>query len=220
MVCHASAWEFFAKDDVRIKQCTRVSMDQLFTVHHELGHIQYYLQFKDQPAIYKEGANPGFHEAVGDTIALSVSSPKHLERVGLIDHYDDDYESKINQLYFQAMSKIVILPYAFSLDKYRWNVFRREILPKEFNCRYWEMRDVFSGVEPPEVRTEDNMDALAKYHISADIEYLRYFVSNILQFQFHMAACELAGEYVRGNPDKPLSNCDIYENLKAGNAFK
>uniref|UniRef100_A0A182QDG1 Angiotensin-converting enzyme n=1 Tax=Anopheles farauti TaxID=69004 RepID=A0A182QDG1_9DIPT len=220
LVCHASAWEFSKTDDVRIKQCTRVTMDQFFTAHHELGHVQYFLQYQHLPSIYRDGANPGFHEAVGDVLSLSVSTPKHLEKIGLLKDFVLDEESKLNQFYGSALNKLVFLPFAYTLDKYRWGIFRGDIKPEEYNCKFWEMRSKYSGVEPPVVRTEADFDAPAKYHVSADVEYLRYFVSYIIQFQFHRSACELAGEYVKGDPEKTLNNCDIYQSAEAGNAIK
>lgn len=220
LVCHASAWDFYSIDDVRIKQCTRVTMDQFFVVHHELGHIQYYLQYQHQPVEYRRGANPGFHEAVGDVLSLSVSTPKHLKKVGLLKDYEEDEQVKINQFYRSGVTKLVFLPFAYTLDKYRWGVFRGEIKPKEYNCKFWQLRSQYSGIEPPVVRTEEDFDAPAKYHVSADVEYLRYFVSYIIQFQFHRAACTLAGEYVKGDPEKTLNNCDIYQSTAAGNKLK
>ena len=59
MVCHASAWDFCNGKDVRIKQCTFVNMEDLITVHHEMGHVQYFLQYKDLPIVYRAGANSG-----------------------------------------------------------------------------------------------------------------------------------------------------------------
>lgn len=74
----------------RIKQCTVVNMDDLITVHHEMGHVQYFLQYMDQPISFRDGANPGFHEAVGDVMALSVSTPKHLHSIKLLDQVMDN----------------------------------------------------------------------------------------------------------------------------------
>lgn len=219
LVCHASAWDFYKTDDVRIKQCTRVSMDQFFTAHHEMGHIQYFLQYQHLPSVYREGANPGFHEAVGDVLSLSVSTPKHLNKVGLLKDYEYDEEAKINQLMGVALDKIAFLPFAYTIDKYRWALFRGETTTKD-NCKFWQMREEYGGIEPPVKRSNRDFDAPAKYHVAADVEYLRYLVSFIVQFQFHKAACEKAGQYVPGDPEKTLINCDIYESAEAGNAIK
>ncbi|XP_075150051.1 angiotensin converting enzyme [Haematobia irritans] len=220
LVCHASAWDFYLTDDVRIKQCTRVTQDQFFTVHHELGHIQYFLQYQHQPFVYRTGANPGFHEAVGDVLSLSVSTPKHLERVGLLKNYVSDNEARINQLFLTALDKIVFLPFAFTMDKYRWALFRGQVDKSEWNCAFWKLREEYSGIEPPVVRTEKDFDAPAKYHVSADVEYLRYLVSFIIQFQFYKSACITAGEYVPNQPEYPLDNCDIYGSKEAGKLFE
>lgn len=220
LVCHASAWDFYGTDDVRIKQCTRVNMHDFLVAHHELGHIQYYLQYQHLPVEYRRGANPGFHEAVGDVLSLSVSTPTHLIRVGLLDQYEEDEQMKINQFYRSGLAKFVFLPFAYTMDKYRWSVFRGEIKPEEYNCAFWKLRSEHGGVEPPLVRTEQDFDPPAKYHVSADVEYLRYFVSYVIQFQFHKAACQLAGEYIPGSTDKTLNNCDIYQSTVAGNKLK
>lgn len=219
MICHPSAWDFFHKGDVRIKQCTRMNMDHFMTAHHELGHIQYYLQYQDQPSMFRTGANPGFHEAVGDVIALSVSTPKHLKKIGLIKKVEEDEEAKINHLMRISLDKIPFLSFAYTIDKYRWSQMRNETDPND-NCKFWEMRDEYSGVEPPVTRTNKDFDAPAKYHVSADVEYVRYLVAFVIQFQFHKAACKLAGEYVPNDPKKTLSDCDIYGSAEAGNAFK
>nr|XP_016945659.1 angiotensin-converting enzyme [Drosophila suzukii] len=219
IVCHASAWDFYLIDDVRSKQCTLVLQDQLFTIHHELGHIQYFLQYQHQPSVYRTGANPGFHEAVGDVLALSVSTPKHLEKIGLLKNYVRDEESRINQLFLAALDKIVFLPFAFTMDKYRWSLFRGEVDKANWNCAFWKLRDEYSGIEPPVVRSEKDFDAPAKYHVSADVEYLRYLVSFIIQFQFYKSACIKAGQYDSNNAELLLDNCDFYGNAEVGAAF-
>ncbi|CAF4813116.1 unnamed protein product [Pieris macdunnoughi] len=220
LVCHASAWDFFDGQDFRIKQCTSITKAFFTTTHHEMGHIQYYLQYKDQPIIYRAGANPGFHEAVGDVISLSVSTPKHLKLVGLLEDGPDDNESNINQLYKMGLDKIVFLPFAYLLDLYRYGVFRGTTSPEEYNCHFWQLRESIQGIEPPAPRSENDFDPAAKYHVSADVEYMRYYISYIIQFQFHRSLCQLAGQYSPGDSSKLLSNCDIYKSTAAGNALK
>ncbi|NP_001036859.1 ecdysteroid-inducible angiotensin-converting enzyme-related gene product precursor [Bombyx mori] len=219
IVCHASAWDFFDGEDFRIKQCTTVDYEYFQTTHHEMGHIQYYLQYRDQPVVFRDGANQGFHEAVGDTIALSVSSPKHLRRVGLATGDAEDEQTEINQLYKMGIDKIAFLPFAYTLDLFRYGVFRRKTLPEDYNCHYWKLREQLQGVEPPVNRTEDDFDAAAKYHVSSNVEYARYYVSFIIQFQFHRGVCQLAGEHAAGDPNKKLVDCDIYQSVAAGNAL-
>lgn len=220
LICHASAWDFAINHDVRIKQCTRVAMESFITVHHEMGHCEYYLQYHNQPLVFRNGANPGFHEAIGDVISLSVSSTRHLQRVGLLKNFKNDREIEINQMLRLGMEKLAFLPSAFVMDKFRWDVFRGNVEPADANCYFWRLRVKYGGVEPATLRTGRDFDICAKYHASADVEYLRYFVSFIIQFQLHKAACTKAGEYEPNNPDKSLSNCDIYQSVEAGNALK
>ncbi|KAF8795126.1 Angiotensin-converting enzyme-like protein [Argiope bruennichi] len=210
MVCHASAWDFSDGKDFRIKMCTRVNMDDLITVHHEMGHIEYYLQYAHQPLVFREGANPGFHEAVGDTIALSVATPKHLASVGLLHELAEDDENDINTLMHTALDKIAFVPFGYLIDSWRWKVFDGSISKEQMNSKWWELRLKHQGLCPPVRRTDEDLDAAAKYHVAADVPYIRYFVSYIIQFQFHKALCDATGY------EGPLHKCDIYQNKKAG----
>ncbi|GBM64390.1 Angiotensin-converting enzyme [Araneus ventricosus] len=210
MVCHASAWDFSDGKDFRIKMCTRVNMEDLITVHHEMGHIEYYLQYARQPLVFRKGANNGFHEAVGDTMALSVATPKHLETIGLLQEYKEDDENDINTLMKTALDKIAFVPFSYLIDSWRWKVFDGTISKDKLNTKWWELRLKYQGLCPPVRRTEDDLDAAAKYHVAADVPYVRYFVSYIIQFQFQKALCDAAGY------EGPLHKCDIYKNKKAG----
>ncbi|XP_021103199.1 angiotensin-converting enzyme isoform X3 [Heterocephalus glaber] len=210
VVCHASAWDFYNRKDFRIKQCTRVTMDQLFTVHHEMGHVQYYLQYKDLPVSLRRGANPGFHEAIGDVLALSVSTPAHLHKIGLLDHVTNDSESDINYLLKMALEKIAFLPFGYLVDQWRWEVFSGRTPPSRYNFDWWYLRTKYQGICPPVVRNETHFDAGAKFHVPSVTPYIRYFVSFVLQFQFHQALCKEAGH------QGPLHQCDIYQSSQAG----
>ncbi|KAM3859472.1 angiotensin-converting enzyme [Diretmus argenteus] len=210
VVCHASAWDFYNRKDFRIKQCTTVTMEQLFTVHHEMGHVEYYLQYKDQPVGFRRGANPGFHEAVGDVLSLSVSTPKHLHTIGLLSNLTNDHETDINYLLKMALEKIAFLPFGYLIDQWRWGVFNGHTPPERYNSDWWYLRTKYQGICPPTRRTEEHFDAGAKYHIPGNTPYIRYFVSFILQFQFHEKLCEAA------NHTGPLHTCDIYRSKEAG----
>ncbi|XP_064807077.1 angiotensin-converting enzyme-like [Oncorhynchus masou masou] len=210
VVCHASAWDFYNRKDFRIKQCTVITMDDLITVHHEMGHVQYFLQYKDQPISFREGANPGFHEAIGDVLALSVATPKHLKEIGLLDVVEDNAESTINYLMSIALDKIAFLPFGYLMDQWRWKVFDGRISEEEYNKEWWNMRMKYQGLCPPVARTEQDFDPGAKFHIPANVPYVRYFVSFIIQFQFHQALCNAAGHV------GPLHDCDIYRSKEAG----
>ncbi|XP_060242521.1 angiotensin-converting enzyme isoform X2 [Meriones unguiculatus] len=210
VVCHASAWDFYNRKDFRIKQCTRVTMEQLSTIHHEMGHVQYYLQYKDLPVSLRSGANPGFHEAIGDVLALSASTPAHLHKIGLLDLVDNDIESDINYLLKMALEKVAFLPFGYLVDQWRWGVFSRRTPPSRYNFDWWYLRTKYQGICPPVARNETHFDAGAKFHIPNATPYIRYFVSFVLQFQFHQALCKEAGH------QGPLHQCDIYQSTRAG----
>jgi peptidyl-dipeptidase A len=197
------------KEDVRIKQCIRPTYEELRTVYHELGHVYYYLWNKDQPYLFQGGAHDGFHEAVGDTINLSMT-PAYFARIGLVPGTETSREALINQQMKMALDKIAFLPFGKLIDEWRWQVFAGEVTPSNYNAAWWALREKYQGVAAPVPRTEADFDPGAKYHIPGNTPYTRYFLAYILQFQFHEALCRTAGF------DGPLSACSIYGNEAAG----
>lgn len=188
-------------------------MNDLITVHHEMGHIQYFMNYAHQPVVYREGANPGFHEAIGDLIALSVATPKHLVSIDLLDkaEIEGDQLEKINLNYQMkmALEKIVFLPFSYVMDKWRWDVFANDSMVPHMNRHWWELRIKHQGVSPPVSRSEKDFDPGSKYHIPAGVEYVRYFVSHVLQFQFYQTMCE-------NLEHKELYECDFNADLESG----
>ena len=214
VVCHASAWDLDDMDDVRIKMCTKITGEDFVTVHHELGHNFYQRAYKNQPVFYKDGANDGFHEAIGDMIALSIT-PEYLVKIGLLDESDLPAEdADLALLMRQAMDKVAFLPFGLLVDQWRWKVFSGEYAPAEYNSGWWELREKYQGLRyPGETRPSDAFDPGAKFHIPGNTPYMRYFLAHILQFQFHKAACDMAGF------EGPLHRCSIYENGEVGQRF-
>lgn len=211
--CHASAWDIDDMDDIRIKMCTKVNAEDFSTVHHELGHNFYQRAYKNQPVFFKDGANDGFHEAIGDMIALSIT-PDYLVKIGLLDEKDiPGADADLALLLRQAMDKVAFLPFGLMVDQWRWKVFSGELTPATYNSGWWELREKYQGVRAPSERPSDAFDAGAKYHIPGNTPYMRYFLAHILQFQFHQAACQQAG--VEG----PLHRCSIYDNEEVGAKF-
>ena len=210
VVCHASAWNVDNEDDLRIKMCTKVNADDFVTVHHELGHNYYQRAYNDQPFLYLSGANDGFHEAIGDTVALSIT-PEYLVQVGLLDQSKVPSADKdIGLLLRQAMDKVAFLPFGLMVDKWRWGVFSGAIPSSGYNQAWNDLRLQYQGIEPPVQRTEQHFDPGAKYHIPGNTPYTRYFLARILQFQFYKAACEQAGW------TGPLHRCSFYGNKEVG----
>lgn len=221
IACHASAWDFCDGEDFRVKMCTRVDMEDFVVVHHEMGHIMYYLLYKDHPLIFRSGANPGFHEAVGDTIALAVSTPQHLLTVGLLDEYADTEADNINALFHMALERVAFLPFGLLIDKWRWDVFSGEVAEENWNKHWWELREKYQKVTAPSERSEEFFDPGAKNHVPGDTPYIRYFVAHILEFSFYRSLCIEAGQFDPANPTaKPLHKCDFYKNKEAGLKLK
>jgi peptidyl-dipeptidase A len=210
--CHASAWEMNGKDDVRIKMCIRPTYEELRTIYHELGHVYYYLWYRDQPFLFKNGAHDGFHEAVGDTVNLSMT-PAYLAQIGLVPRSTPSREALINQQMKMALEKIAFLPFGKLIDEWRWKVFSGQVTPASYNAAWWALREKYQGVAPPVARTEADFDPGAKYHVPGNVPYTRYFLSFIVQFQFQKELCEAAG--FKG----PLYECSIYGNEAAGRKF-
>ncbi len=208
VVCHASAWDVDTMNDLRIKMCIDITEEDFTTIHHELGHNFYQRAYNQQPFLFRDSANDGFHEAVGDTIALSVT-PDYLVKLGLLPTAPDPAKD-IGLLLKKALEKIAFLPFGLTIDQWRWKVFSGEITPAQYNATWWQLRQKYQGVAPPVARTENDFDPGAKYHVAANVPYMRYFLADILQFQFHRALAKIAG------CTEPLNRCSIYENKEAG----
>ena len=210
VVCHASAWDVDNKDDLRIKMCTKVNGDDFTTIHHELGHNFYQRAYNQQPAYYLDGANDGFHEAIGDTMALSIT-PQYLVQIGLLDKSKVPSADKDTGLLLrQAMDKVAFLPFGLLIDRYRWKIFAGEITPDQYQSGWDQLRLQYQGIVPPTARPADGFDPGAKYHVPAVVPYTRYFLARLLQFQFYEAACKQAGW--KG----PLHRCSFYGNKQVG----
>ncbi|MCC6624680.1 MAG: M2 family metallopeptidase [Deltaproteobacteria bacterium] len=209
VVCHASAWDVSYAGDVRIKMCIETNEDDFITIHHELGHIYYFMLYKDLPVLFQNGANDGFHEAIGDAIALGMT-PKYMVDIGLFDKADEDEASTLNQQMRRALEKIAFLPFARMIDQWRWDVLAGKVGPDKWNAHWWALKRQYQGVVPPAERTEASFDPAAKFHVPASTPYMRYFLAAILQFQFHRALCQAAGH------EGPLHTCSIYGNKEAG----
>jgi peptidyl-dipeptidase A len=208
VVCHASAWDIDNLDDLRIKMCIDVTAEDFNTIHHELGHNFYQRAYNQQPFLFRDSANDGFHEAVGDTIALSIT-PEYLVRLGLLEKAPDPTKD-IGLLLRTALEKVAFLPFGLLIDQWRWKVFSGEIPPAKYNESWWDLRLKYQGIAPPVTRREDDFDPGAKYHVAANVPYTRYFLATILQFQFHRSLAQIAG--CQG----PVHRCSIYDNKEAG----
>ena len=208
VVCHASAWHIDMEEDVRIKMCIDINEESFRTIHHELGHIYYYLAYKNLPPLYQSSANDGFHEALGDTIELSITG-KYLKDINLIKDMPKNIDTN-STLLRMALGKVAFLPFGLMIDKWRWQVFDGRTKYENYNDDWWKLRRKYQGIKPPSQRPEDAFDPGAKYHIPAYTPYSRYFLAHILQFQFHRSLCQTAGHV------GPLHECSVFSSQKAG----
>jgi peptidyl-dipeptidase A len=211
VVCHASAWDMDLSGDVRIKMCIKPTEEEFTTIYHELGHIYYYLAYNHQPPLFQGGAHDGFHEAIGDTVVLSLT-PQYLAGIGLAGAAPENEQATLNAQMKMALSKVVFLPFGKLIDQWRWAVFDGRIAPEAYNAGWWDLRRRYQGVSA-EGRSEDHFDPGAKYHVPGNTPYTRYFLAHILQFQFHRALCEASGH------TGPLHACSVYGNAAAGEKF-
>ena len=212
VVCHASAWGLDGGNDIRIKMCIKQTYDELKVIYHELGHSYYQRAYKDQPALFRGGAHIGFHEAIGDTVTLSMT-PEYLAEVGLIKSAEQSRQAEINRLMQMALRNIALLPWQKLVDEWRWNVFSGEVTPENYNQAWWDLRTQYQGVAAPVARSEKDFDPGAKFHIPSNYSYTRYFLASILQFQLQRSLCEIAGH------EGELQACSIFGSKEAGSRF-
>lgn len=213
VVCHASAWDVGWSGDLRVKMCIEPTEEDFVTIHHELGHDFYFQRYGALPILFQQGANDGFHEAIGDTMALSVT-PDYLRTIGLVGAAvkgDDSADRRrINQQLKMALDKVAFLPFGLLIDKWRWQVFSGAVAPADYNAAWWKLREHYQGVRAPVARAADDFDPGAKFHIASSTPYVRYFLARIYQFQFHKALCAAARD------PRPLDQCSIHDNKDAG----
>jgi len=213
VVCHASAWTLDGDEDLRIKMCIKQTYDELRTIYHELGHSYYQWAYNQQPMVMRDGAHGGFHEAIGDTVVLSMT-PEYLAEVGLIASAEQSEQAIINRQMQQALDRIAFLPFGKLIDEWRWGVFSGAIAPDDYNKTWWELRGKYQGIAAPVERTEADFDPGAKYHVPANVSYTRYFLAHVLMFQFHSALCDTAGH------EGDLHACSVFGSKEAGAKFQ
>ena len=212
VVCHASAWDMNMAGDVRTKMCMKPTEEDFTTIYHELGHVYYYLAYNKLPPIFQSGAHDGFHEAIGDTIVLSMT-PQYLQSIGMVGDQQQTKEALINAQMRMALAKVAFLPFGLMIDRGRWGVFDGSIKPADYNTAWWKLKAQYQGVAPVQARGEEFFDPGAKYHVPGNTPYTRYFLADILQFQFYKSLCDASG--YKG----PLYECSFYGNKAAGQKY-
>jgi len=209
VVCHASAWDVTWSDDLRVKMCIEPTEDDLITIHHELGHDFYFSRYYKLPILFQQGANDGFHEGIGDTLALSVT-PEYLKGVGLLDRVPKGDHARVNEQMKMALEKVAFLPFGLLIDKWRWDVLSGKTKPADYTASWWALKRKYQGVSEPVPRAESDFDPGAKFHVASSTPYIRYFLARIYQFQFYKALCAASGY------TGPLDQCSFYGSAAAG----
>ncbi|PNF34382.1 hypothetical protein B7P43_G14533 [Cryptotermes secundus] len=219
--CHGTAANMYQSGDYRMLLCAEVNAEDFYVIHHEMGHVEYYMAYRNQPTVFQEGANSAFQEAVGDSVMYGVVAPQHLQRLGLIN--DTSQDNDLVLLLRQALFKLPQLPFGLLVDKWRWSVFRGDTPPEQYNIDWWELKRHYQGIVPPIPRADDDFDPAAKFHIPDNTPYIRYFLSDILQVQMFKGMCEAAvlGRVGTGEAlPMPLHRCDIYGSKQAGKRLR
>ncbi|CAF0791335.1 unnamed protein product [Adineta steineri] len=214
MGCHPAAFDMYKHDDVRIRMCTSLTSRDFYVVHHEMGHIQHYLQYKSLPFWFRRSPHGAFSEAIGDAIALAAMSPTHLKRIGLLENYASSREDNIKFLFSQGLSRLFLPPYAYALDIWRWSVYNGSIQPFQYNKQYWNLVCKYQGMKPAKPRHEKYFDAGTKLHVAFDLSYIKYFLAHVFQFQIFDVLCQEAGH------TGPLHLCDLHGSIAAGKKLK
>jgi peptidyl-dipeptidase A len=210
VVCHASAWDLDNKDDLRIKMCTKVNADDFVTIHHELGHNYYQRAYNQQPYLYLNGANDGFHEAIGDFIALSVT-PEYLVQIGLLDRNKVPTPTRT-----PACCCARRWTRSRSCRSACWSTSgagacsTARSAPTAATTRLERAAQQYQGITPPVAAHRGGLRPGRQVPHPGNTPYARYFLARILQFQFYKAACDMAGW--KG----PLHRCSFYGNKEVG----
>ncbi len=189
---HASAWHVDLDQDVRSLMSVRSDFSWFTTVHHELGHIYYYLAYSrpEVPYILRRGANRAFHEGIGTLIELASNEVPYLEEIGLLK--PGEAPDQIRWLLNQALTgPVVFLPFACGTMTHWEHDFYENDMPRYWmNTRWWALAGQYQGIAPPSERGEDYCDPATKTHIIDDpAQYYDYALSEVILHQLHRYIC-------------------------------
>jgi len=184
---HASAWHMDNAKDVRSLMSVITNTRWWGTSLHELGHIYYYISYSNPnvPLILREGANRGFHEAIGSLMGLASLQAPFLKEMGLMEQ---NFEvNKMQALLNEALDYIPFIPWSAGvMTEFEYELYSKNLHKDQYNVKWWELVNKYQGIVPPDKRYEKYCDAATKTHINNDAaQYYDYAISNVLLFQFH-----------------------------------
>ncbi|RMF58025.1 MAG: peptidase [Calditrichaeota bacterium] len=184
---HASAWHMDLEHDVRCLMSVIPNAEWYETVHHELGHIYYYLSYTNPevPLLLREGANRAYHEAVGSLMGLAAMQKPFLVHLNLLP--EDSQADEMQMLLKEALNYIVFIPWSAGvMTDFEYELYSGNLSPEAFNAKWWELKKRYQGIVPPEPRGEEFCDAASKTHINNDAaQYYDYALSYVQLFQLH-----------------------------------
>jgi len=184
---HASAWHMDLEKDVRSLMSITSNSKWYETVHHEYGHIYYYLSYSNPevPYLLREGANRAYHEALGSMMGMAAMQKPFAAGLGLVDPNAKTDDMK--QLLKDALHYVVFMPWsAGTMSEFEYELYAKNLPPDQWNKRWWEITKQYQGIVPPSDRGEEFCDAATKTHINDDPgQYYDYALSFILLFQVH-----------------------------------
>jgi len=213
---HASAWHMDLENDVRSLMSVTPNTRWWSTSLHELGHIYYFMSYTnpDVPPLLREGANRGYHEAVGSLIGLASLQKPFLEEMKLLPEGAEGIDESINLLN-EALDYIVFIPWSAGvMTEFEYELYTNNLPKDQYNSKWWELVKKYQGIVPPGERGEEYCDASTKTHINDDAaQYYDYAISNVLLFQFHD---HIANKILKQNPRAT----NYYGNKEAGKFLK
>jgi peptidyl-dipeptidase A len=209
---HASCWHIDLENDIRSLQSIEPNSKWFFTAHHELGHGYYFKAYTrpEVPPLLRLGAAPGFHEGVGELIALASSQVPYLQSRGVLPA--DFKADKTAFLLDDALARSIPFIYfsAGVMPHWEADIYARNLPPDQWNARWWKYVSDLQGIEPPAPRGEEFCDAATKTHINDNpAYYYNYAFATVFKFQLH--------DYIaRKILHQPPQACNYADNKEVG----
>ena len=196
---HASAWHMDLQEDVRCLMSIVPNRDMYETVHHELGHIYYFMAYTNPnvPPLLREGANRAYHEGIGSLMGLAAMQKPFLAGLELIPESagSDDMQSLLKE----ALNYVVFIPWSAGvMTEFEHDLYATDLSADQYTARWWDLKKKYQGIVAPNERGPEYCDPASKTHINNDAaQYYDYALSFVLLFQLHD---HIAGKILHQDP--------------------